>query len=504
MEKKFLGQYFLSSFSHQIRTPLNGIVGYSQLLAQTQLDRNQMSYMKNINSCCLQLLSLVNDILEFSRLVTGHAHANRGCVSTQEIIQDIRSAMDYKIREKQQKLHFCTEKFPECFISDKQKITQILLNLVSNASKFSPVEGRIIVEFKMEEKNNVYISVEDNGIGISPKEQELIFAPFIQIQETLATSGSGLGLAICKKLAEVLNGNISVQSEKGTGSIFCVTFPYESYEKYQEYVQEHIRKIKGISILVLDSEIDTRLQLGEILFENSLQPVICSSEKEFVRMLSGKRYNFSCIIATVDSELLEKIREIRQEIPIISLSSNSIPGISNYVRKPVNSLKLLEAIMSEVSSESSQVLEISSENVEIYQLNEVIPEEKKNSLEILIVEDNLFNLEMLVRILSEMGFADVDTVNDGEKAIQKIEQKKYDLLLLDLKMPKKNGFEVAEYVRNSGRTEKIAVISASVLEYDRKKCKELGVKFFLLKPFNITTLKNMMKKIIYGTEKDVK
>jgi CheY-like chemotaxis protein len=502
----FSAQYFLSSLSHQIRTPLNGIVGYTQLLSQTKLDKTQQVYINNMNNCCLQLITLINDILDFSKLATGKAQIRNECFAFNEIFEEINSAIGFKVKEKKQKLRFVVEKdVPDYIISDKQKITQVLINLICNANKFSPPDSRIIVGISNgEEKNSIKITVEDNGIGISEEDQKKLFNPFVQVHDSLTKNGSGLGLSICKKLVELLGGEISIESEVDQGSIFTFTIKYDSYEEFKKFVEKNGEILKNKSVLIADDNVDSRVMLGEMLFDSGMKPIICSSAKETLRMVAGKRYSFAAILINVSmsdmpgTQIAKQLKELEPEIPVIALSSLEesfdMINFEQVLHKPVNRVKLLDILYKFVNKN----------DITPFQLNEV--ETKNNSPEkkgirILVAEDVAYNLEMLVKMLDTMGYKNVDTARNGEEAIDKVDKNNYDILLLDLIMPKKNGFEVAEYIKLKGLTCKIAVLSASVLDNDRDKCKDLGIKYFLLKPFSMTNLKVMINKLINGTSK---
>ena len=509
-------QHFLSNLSHQIRTPLNGIIGYTQLLSQTKLNKTQQSYINSMNICSLQLISLINDILDFSKLATGKAQLKKECFSFKEIIQEINSTLGSRIKEKKQKIHYVLEQnLPDYIISDRLKLSQILINLISNANKFSPSNSRIIVNINTEGFDTIKFTVEDSGIGISPSDKIKLFNPFVQIQDSLTKNGSGLGLAICKKLVELLGGNISVESVKDNGSIFSFTIKYESYDEFKSFVEKNNSLLKDKIILILDSDIDTRINLAEILFESQIRPIVCSSSRELFKLLESKRYSSSAIITDISlpdispSQLCKQIKEFDAEIPVIALSStdDTLDCISfdKIVYKPINRIKILDSLQ--------QV--INKNNIEQFQLNNIrsvkTPSEMiepntsststggappVKSVHILVAEDVSYNLEMLVKMLNTLGYDNVDSAVDGEDAISKINNSKYDIILLDLKMPKKDGFEVAQYIRNKGLSSSIVVLSASVMDSDRDKCKELGIKFFLLKPFSMTNLKIMMNKLL--------
>lgn len=479
-------QFFLSNLSHEIRTPLNGIVGYTQLLSQTKLDNNQKLYINSMNQCCIQLVELVNDILDYSKLAMDKVSLNKECFSLNEVFEDVYSTLGYRIKEKRQVYNRISEgDIPNYIIGDKQKLTQILINLVSNANKFTDNEGRIIVCVSIKPNNILQFSVEDNGIGISEKEQKLLFNPFYQVQET--KNGSGLGLVICKKLIELHGGRIWVDSNKGEGTIFTFTIKYDPYEEFEKYIQKYSSILRNKYVLIIDSDIDSRLSASELFFDYGMFPIVCSSDKEALRLILNKRYDFSVVFIDESYELAKKIKEINYEIPIIiaSIESRDSEFEKNIIQKPINKFKLIDVI--------TRI--INKNDIKQFQLNPLNNKIVKETHRFLIAEDISYNSDILLKMLNSMGYNDIDIAEDGEKALQMLDVKQYDILLLDLKMPKIDGFQVAK--QNKSEHLQIIVITASVLESDKEKCKELGIKYFLLKPFNITHLKTIINKIIH-------
>jgi CheY-like chemotaxis protein/anti-sigma regulatory factor (Ser/Thr protein kinase) len=465
------GYDFLSSLSHEIRTPLNGIVGYTQLLSHGKLDRVQQSYVNAITKCSIQLMELVNDILDFSKLTTGHASINSVCFSSKELVSEINSALDFRIKEKKQKLQYIfSENFPEYVISDKNKIVQVLINLVSNANKFTEIGGRIIVHLGIKGEKLLF-SVEDDGIGISIENQKNLFKPFYQVQETLTKNGSGLGLAISTELVKLLGGELSVDSEKGEGSIFTFTVTHEPYEEYQKNIETSALCLKGQYVLVISGNVDDRLNIGDILFDHGMFPILCASPREGEKL--GERYDFSAVIADCD---------VNYTIPVIKVKESEKDGYEkNCIYKPINKSKLLSVLVNSIGKNEEVIIS----KVEIDHLN----------LSILIAEDNVCNSELLCRMLESLNYTNIKCVENGKEAIAELNKNKYDILLLDLKMPVMSGIEVAEYISRNSINVKVSVLTASVLETDKESCKKYGIKNFLFKPYHISQLKNLLNKL---------
>lgn len=513
-EKDLTAHYFLSSLSHEIRTPLNGIVGYTQLLTQTNLDSTQKMYLTSMNKCCLQLMQLINDILDFSKLATGKMQIKNECFSFKEIINEVNSALGYRISEKKQKCRYVLSKeLPEFIITDKTKLTQILINLVSNANKFTEIGGNITVTIIPQHTNHLEITVKDNGVGISKEHLSRLFDAFYQVQESLTKSGSGLGLAICKKLVSLLNGNITVESEKGKGSTFTVVIQYEQYELFQKQVESSSKSLKSKYILIVDDNVDNRVIIGEMLFECRMRPIICSSAKEAIRMVSSKRYPFSialldiCMPDMTGTELAKNLKDIDPELPLIALSSIDEPideiNFEYTIKKPINKIRLLDCLSKTINKDNIDLCIIGEQE-------EIVNEIRDNhNISILIAEDVSYNMNVLIKMLESLGYKNIDTTINGEEAIVKLEQQynsghPYDILLLDLKMPKVDGFKVVEHMRSRGYVyPKTAVLSASVLDSDRERCRKNGIKYFILKPINMTHLKVVLRHLTSETEPSI-
>ena len=493
---------FFRDLVHEMRNPLNSIVGYCQLLSSTRLGNTQQTYVNNMSACCLQLVGLINDILDFSKLTAGKMVVNNECFSIKEITDEVNSAISARILEKKQRLKYIlSPDLPEYIISDKKKIIQILINLLTNASKFTEADGRILVNISVKSQDQLEISVEDNGIGISEEDQKKLFTPFNQLNLQSA-SGTGLGLVISKKLVEILNGNLVVDSEAGKGSIFTFTVSYKPYENFLKIIDNNKHVLVNKTILIVDGNSDSRLDLSETLFEYDMHPIFCSTHKEAVKFLSRKKNNFCAAIIDLGNNklstaLAKNLKEINLELPIIILSGvNEVihTSFDNFidavVNKPAHKIKLLDTLIRTLQKTDISQFEL---NPSVSQIKSV------DKIKLLVVEDAKYNLEMLVKMLDTIGYKNITTAIDGEIAISLLQDNVYDILLVDLKMPKKDGFDVVKYIQAKNINLKIAVLSGSASDEDKIKCKELGIKYFLPKPFNMSHLRVVLNRMTFGT-----
>lgn len=504
----FSKDLFIANMSHEIRTPLNGIIGYNQLLMRTGLTSIQKGYLMSMNQCSIQLMQIINDVLDFSKLASGKMNINIECFRVREIIESLQDAMGMRLNDKKQKLNFViSEEFPEFIISDKQKIIQIIINLVSNASKFSDMNKVIDIYLSNKISGFVKVSVVDKGIGISEQNQCKLFNAFVQIEDFPCKIGTGLGLAICKKLVELLEGEIFVESAVGIGSTFSFTFKYEPYEEFEKIIEKDVGLLNNKSILVVDDNADNRILLFEILFEWGMNPVMCASALEALRMIMGDRYKFSlalidiCMPGTSGVELATQIKEEKPFFPLIALSSlDSFVSSSHFEKKldkPINKLQLFNAIYSVLIKNQIPSSYLGDTNINCkYDCNSLSLKLTK-CLKILIIEDIIYNSNILKNMLENLSYNNINIAENGEIALSMIKQahedgQPYDIILLDLRMPVMNGYDVMASLNNINIKPNIVIVSASVMDADKDKCRTLGAKYFITKPVDIQQLKDVM------------
>ena len=498
-------ELFLANMSHEIRTPANGVIGFGQLLMQTELTHTQRGYINSQNQCSLQLMQIINDILDFSKLSSGKMNINKECFSIEEIIETIKNTLGSNIENKKQKLSFNIDKnTPEYIITDKQKLIQILINLISNSNKFTDIHGQINVAINID-KNLLYINVKDNGIGISEEDLNNLFSVFEQVKTNNYKTGTGLGLVISKKLIELLNGKITVKSELQKGSTFSFYIEYQSYELYEKQIEKDIVLLENKQVLVVDDNPENRILLSELLYEWNMKPIVCASPLEALRLVMNKRFNFSlglidiCMPGISGSELAKQIKEELPLFPMIALSSlDSFVKTKDFeykLDKPINRVQLFNSIYSLISRNNIPVSYIGETESETESETDL---DNTKKIKILITEDIPYNRNLLENMLENLNFYNVNSVENGKKALKELEKahnenEPYQILLLDLRMPVMNGYELIDIIKkNKWKLPKIIVVTASIMNEDRKKCSKLGVKYFITKPIELKSLNDIL------------
>jgi signal transduction histidine kinase/DNA-binding response OmpR family regulator len=508
----FSKDLFLANMSHEIRTPLNGIVGFNQLLMNTELNEQQKKYLFSMNHCSIQLMQIINDVIDFSKLSSGNMELNNDCVSIKEIMNNVYETLRDRIHIKKHKYSITIDnEVPEFIVIDKQKLTQIIINLICNSINYTLKNGIITINIS-NIKNMLQISVTDNGIGISEQNKYKLFNSFSQIENSLTKTGTGLGLAISKRLVELLDGKINVTSTLGKGSTFYFTCKHFPMKDIEDELKRDSKLLENKYILVVDDDSDNRVLLTDMLFELKMNPIICASGKEALKYISANRYNFElglldiCMPEMNGVELSNHIKGLKPLFPLVALSSAvEFINTSNFysvLNKPINKLQLFNIIHKIVTlntKDSSYIGQTitptskSSNNLENKDFNK--------NLKILIAEDISYNQILIHNIVNSLGYNNVTVVSDGQETIEVIDESNtkgnsFDILLLDLRMPKINGYEVIEHIKKKGYPlPKIVVVTASVLKEDIKKCHNMGVEYFITKPIDIKHIKTVLLKL---------
>ena len=498
---------FLANVSHEIRTPANGVIGYGQLLMQTELNSTQRNYILQQNQCCIQLMQIINDVLDFSKLSSGKMGLNSECFSLHEVIEVVQGTLGQRANAKRQNMLFhIDDTVPEFIVLDKQKFIQILINLVGNAHKFTDIGGNINTRFCNRGERCLEVSIEDDGIGIPEEDQCKLFSAFEQLNSSLCKTGTGLGLAICQKLSQLLGGDISVKSTIGVGSTFTFTVEFHPFSDYEKGMTRDAKTLKDKTVLVVDDNADNRILITETLFEWGMRPVVCASALEALRMVLGNRYSFAlglidiCMPGISGTELAAQIKEERPAFPMIALSSlDTFVTTQDFeckLDKPINRVQLFSAIHQIVSRKHLPNAYIGSDTDSS---SSVSPTARFNKdTKILLAEDVLYNRSLLENFLTSLRYSNVSSAENGKVAFDMLENansvgEPYEVLLLDLRMPVMDGYQVINTIKERGwDLPTIVVISASVMDEDRQRCKDAGVKYFINKPIELHQFKDVM------------
>ena len=505
---------FMANMSHEIRTPLNGVIGYNQLLMQTKLTSTQKNYLSSMRQCSIQLMQIINDILDFFKLSSGTMKKDSESFRPSEIVKAVSGALEQSLLSKKQTFTYqIDDRVPKFLVMDKRKLVQIVMNLVSNAHKFTPISGAIMLYITSPAPNLLELRVSDNGIGIAKEDQGKIFHAFEQVQGGSSRIGTGLGLAICRKLSNFMGGDVRVQSTLGKGSTFIVTAEFTAYDDFAQETKKDISLLKDKKILVVDDNTDNRILLGEILFDWEMEPVVCASAMEALRMVQAKRSDGSprhtfeiglidiCMPDTGGIELAKQIKQDLPLLPLIALSSvdsfTMTKDFESKLDKPIDKIQLLTHICRVFSNRKNPPAFIGS-----LEGKRPCPSASSSTfnkdVRILIAEDIPYNKNLLVTMLENLGYWDITSASNGQDTIDKLSHahssnNSFEIILLDLRMPIKDGYAViAEHKKQGWTLPKILVVTASVMDGDREKCRDMGVRYFLNKPIEMSQLGEVM------------
>ena len=498
---------FLNNMSHDIRTPMNAIIGFTAL-ATTHIGSTELvlEYLKKIQTSGQHLLSLINDVLDMSRIESGSVRIEYTAVHLPDVLHDLRTIIQGSVHSKQQDLYIDTQDvLHEDIITDKLRLTQVLLNIISNAVKYTPVGG--MVNIRVSEKpcrregyTTLIFSVKDNGIGMSPEFCKQVFDSFSR-EYTVTENGiggTGLGMAITKNIVDMMGGAIEVESEAGKGTEFTVVLECETSGVTVK--REPIPELKGARALVVDDDAETCMSVSKMLREIEMTADWTTSGKEAVlRVKEAYEQNREFKVYIIDWLMpdmngIETVRRIRMvvgpESPIIILTAYDWSdieqeareaGVTAFVSKPLFLSELREVLMS-----PEQRAFIGNENQKLQVEGQRSYEGKK----VLLVEDNELNREIATAIMEEIGL-DVDSAEDGTDAVNIMSSasgSKYDLIFMDIQMPKMDGYTATREIRtlNKPKCANIPIIAmtANAFEEDRKKAIKAGMNGHIAKPIS--------------------
>ncbi len=532
---------FLARMSHEIRKPMNAIIGLTNLALKTELNTVQQDYLLKVDESSRHLLHIINDILDFSKIEAGKLELEHTDFMLHHVIEKMANMFRIKAAEKGIELFYVIDaKVPLSLKGDPLRLGQILINLMSNSVKFTD-QGEIIVKVEPDLENtpakpqlvNLLFSIQDSGIGIRQDQLETLFLPFTQTDGSVTRKygGTGLGLSICHRLVSLMGGKIWGESELGRGSTFYIALSLERGTEENQHVLVSPQDLRGMKALVVDDNETSRHILTEMLSNFDFQVTVSASGTEALAELESGALERPYELVIVDwkmpemdgFELAEQIRDhsllggktVSPKIIMVTMygreefireQKKRETGINGYLLKPVSSSELFNAVMEVFNREEAMVPRISFAQ----ESKDLVSVESIKGARLLLVEDNAINQQVADMILQRVGFI-VEVAENGKEAVDilKAEAERngpfFDAVLMDIQMPVMDGYVATQVIRRDSRFTDLPIIAmtAHAMKGDREKCLEAGMNDYVAKPIDERELFNALIKWVKPGKRDI-
>lgn len=510
---------FLANMSHELRTPMNGIIGFTDLILTTELQKSQREYLSNVKKSAYGLLDIINDVLDFSKIEAGKFLIDRTVFRLDELVEETMDILTVKAFEKNiEMICYIEPDIPSQFNGDAVRVRQVLVNLLGNAIKFTQ-GGEILVSLTKAGgiylKNNkqyldIELSVKDTGIGISKEKLAKIFESFTQADSstTRKYGGTGLGLTISKNIAELMFGNLTVQSESGRGSTFTLHLPLEVMNQHPQISSKHKLPLK--KVLIVDDNATNSWQIQQIFNYFGISSEVAGSAADAIIKLEAVKNAsnpFDLIVTDYhmpEMDGVEFTKEIRKKLftseqPVVLMLSaleKSLfqheadnTGIYHILTKPVKLYELYGLLCLLFMKEK----QVSKTLVAV----PVIKKFAETSL-VMVVEDDPINMMLITEVLRKMGF-EILKAENGRKALEILPHHQPGLIFMDVNMPELDGFATTRLIRQMAEPHcnvPIIALTADAMQGDKERCIEAGMNSYVSKPFRLEEIESVLKNRI--------
>ncbi|MGX1201839.1 response regulator [Marinobacter sp. MBR-105] len=517
---------FLANVSHELRIPLQSVLGYANLLTDTPLDQEQREYVNTLLNASESLSSIINDLLDISSMEAGKLELEAIPFDLRETLNDLIHMLGSRAREKGLALEVrVDENLPWALTGDPVRIRQVLLNLLSNAIKFTD-SGHVLISIEVlgrkEGKVRLRLAVEDTGVGINPEDIPLVYEPYVQLGQRFQRQlpGAGLGLTICRQLVDLMGGSMDLESRPGEGSTFWVELSLQEATDGSAKVRPDSRQVQGRRVLVVDSyELSRKITL-EMLSRYDVHIDAVRSAGEALTALrqafdEGIPYDATILdgfVPDMDADLL--CRQVRSnpqwaEMRLLILSSNPQRGDAEHFRQAgadaflSKSLResYLIPILNQLFTHDTQQERRFLTRFSLNTMADAGSRQREipcGRMRVLLVEDNPVNRTLTRRLLEKLG-CEVLTANDGQAATSLWQWHQFDVVFMDCVMPRMDGYEATRQLRawetNHGRRRvPVVALTASAMEEDEERCRQAGMDSFVAKPVNLEMLRAVLEQ----------